>query len=99
VTSGFGPVAVHVIDNGSSGSRPDEFFSDPISPSTSCAEVPPGLAGGPLVLGDLVVHDAVVPTSKQQCYRGGWQHLVDDDGKPFHNQGQCLVLVATHHRR
>jgi hypothetical protein len=99
VTSSFGPVAVHVIDNGSSGSRPDEFFSDPISSSTNCAEVPPGLHGGPLVLGDLVVHDAVVPASKQQCHRGGWQHLVDDDGRPFRNQGQCLAFVATHPTR
>jgi hypothetical protein len=99
VTSGFGPVVVHVIDNGSSGSRPDEFFSDPISPSTNCAEIPPGLHGGPLVSGDLVVHDAVVPTSTQQCHRRGWQHLVDDNGKPFRNQGLCVAFVATHRTR
>ena len=94
VTSGFGPAVIHVIDNGSSGSPPDEFFSDPVP--TTCGDIPTGIHGGQLVSGDIVVHDAVVPTSKQQCIRGGWQHLVDDGGKAFRSQGQCVAFVATH---
>jgi hypothetical protein len=89
---------VHVIDNGSSGSPPDEFFAEAVSPSTTCSATPTDTAGGPLVSGDIVVHDAVVPTSKQQCYRGGWRHLVDDTGKPFGNQGACIAFLATHNR-
>jgi hypothetical protein len=91
--AGFGPSVIHVIDNGSSGSPPDEFFSDPIP--TTCGAVPNGLHGGPLASGDIVVHDAVVPISKQQCYRGGWRHVVDDTGTSFRNQGACIAFVAT----
>ena len=89
-----GPALIHVIDNSSSGSPPDQFFSDP-SP-TACGETPAGLDGGPVVSGDLVVHDAVVPTARMQCYRGGWQQFVDDAGHPFRNQGRCVAFVATH---
>jgi hypothetical protein len=92
----LGPSAIHVIDNGASGSPPDEFFADPVS--TTCGETPAGLHGGALVSGDLVVHDAVVPTSISQCFRGGWQQFVDNTGKPFGNQGACVAFVATHTR-
>jgi hypothetical protein len=89
-----GPSVIHVIDNGSSGSSPDEFFSDPIP--TDCGETPAGLDGGTIQSGDIVVHDAVVPTSRPQCLRGGWQQFVDDEGQPFSNQGRCIAFVATH---
>lgn len=90
----FGLVPIHVIDNGPSGSPPDEFFAN--SFPITCGENPTGLLGGPLVAGDLVVHDAVVPTSISQCLHGGWQHVVDDAGQPFRNQGLCVTFVRTH---
>ncbi|MGH2448732.1 MAG: hypothetical protein ACRDFS_09065 [Chloroflexota bacterium] len=31
-----------------------------------------------------------VPTSKDQCKKGGYQNLTDADGNAFRNQGQCV---------
>ena len=46
---------MRVVDNGSSGSPPDEFFSDPIA--TNCASVASDLIdGGQLVSGDIAVN-------------------------------------------
>ncbi len=36
-----------------------------------------------------------VPTSSDQCKKGGWQNLTDSDGTPFKNQGDCVSYVAT----
>jgi hypothetical protein len=36
-----------------------------------------------------------VPTSKDDCKQGGWQHLVDSQSLPFKNQGDCVSFVAT----
>ena len=91
-TSGFGNVLVTVIDNGSGGSPPDEFFSDPLP--TTCGESGTINDGGPLVAGDITVHDAVVATSRQQCLGGGWRNVVDNAGKPFRNQGACVSFVV-----
>jgi hypothetical protein len=87
----FGNVVVSVVDNGSAGSPPDEFFSDPLP--TTCGELGPINDGGPLVSGDITVHDAIVATSRQQCLGGGWHNLVDNTGKPFGNQGSCVAFV------
>ena len=38
---------------------------------------------------------AQVPTSKSDCTNGGWQTAVDNNGKPFKNQGDCVSYVAT----
>jgi hypothetical protein len=38
------------------------------------------------------------PKSKDECKNGGWRNLVDDQGQPFRNQGQC-VSWAVHHVR
>jgi hypothetical protein len=37
------------------------------------------------------------PQSKDHCKNGGWRTLVDDRGRPFRNQGQCVSYV--NHRR
>ena len=34
-----------------------------------------------------------VPTSKEDCKRGGWQHLRRHDGTTFRNQGDCVSYV------
>jgi hypothetical protein len=38
---------------------------------------------------------AQVPTSTEQCKKGGWMNLTDDAGRPFKNQGDCVSFVAT----
>src|SRR3990167_2904356 len=36
-----------------------------------------------------------VPTDKNQCKKGGWKNLVDDEGNPFKNRGDCVSFVST----
>jgi hypothetical protein len=36
-----------------------------------------------------------VPTSTDQCKKGGWQGMGDATGKLFKNQGDCVSFVAT----
>lgn len=36
---------------------------------------------------------AETPTHKSQCKNGGWMNLVDHNGRPFVNQGQCVAYV------
>lgn len=31
-----------------------------------------------------------IPSSWRDCLAGGWRDLVDDEGRPFRNQGQCI---------
>ena len=38
---------------------------------------------------------AVVPTSAEDCKKGGWQTLTDASGNKFKNQGDCVSYVAT----
>jgi hypothetical protein len=35
------------------------------------------------------------PGSPTACKSGGWRNLVNDEGQPFRNQGQCVSLVAS----
>jgi len=36
-----------------------------------------------------------VPTSKDQCKKGGWKSLFREDGTAFRNQGKCIQYVNT----
>ena len=36
-----------------------------------------------------------VPTSKDECKKGGWMTMVDSEGNSFKNQGDCVSFVAT----
>lgn len=36
----------------------------------------------------------VVATDKNQCKNGGWKTLVDANGNPFKNQGQCVASTV-----
>ena len=36
-----------------------------------------------------------VPTSKDQCKKGGWKSLFREDGTAFKNQGKCIQYVNT----
>jgi hypothetical protein len=34
------------------------------------------------------------PTSADECLDGGWQHLINAKGHPFHNENQCVHFAA-----
>jgi hypothetical protein len=82
-----GHVTAEVVDNSATGG-PDTFAV--IVGATGCSPVSSPF---PLVSGDLVVHDAVPLTSKDQCKDGGWRDFTDDEGNPFENQGECIAFV------
>jgi len=42
-----------------------------------------------------ITASASSPTSKDQCKKGGWMTLSDDEGNAFKNQGDCVSYVAT----
>ena len=50
------------------------------------------MATGSTSIADCVLQ---VPTTTDQCKKGGWQYLVDANGTPFKNQGDCVSYVAT----
>lgn len=90
---------VSIVDNGPPvGGQPVDtvVYSGllPTPPATCPAPgdaPPPGFSstgGGPLTSGDLTVIDALpLPTSKDQCTRGGWRQF------GFRNQGECVAFV------
>jgi hypothetical protein len=84
-----GHLISEVVDNSATGS-PDTIGLVP--GDTGC---PPGSSPSalPLVSGDLLVHDALPLTSKDQCKHGGWRDFTDDEGQPFENQGECIAFV------
>jgi hypothetical protein len=36
------------------------------------------------------------PQTVRDCRHGGWRHVVDDRGRPFRNQRQCIAFVLRH---
>jgi hypothetical protein len=36
------------------------------------------------------------PQTVRDCRHGGWRHVVDDRGRPFRNQRQCIAFVRRH---
>ena len=44
----------------------------------------------------IAVRSPGVPTSKDQCKNGGYEHFIDPStGQPFKNQGRCIQFVET----
>jgi hypothetical protein len=41
---------------------------------------------------------ARTPRTKHDCRNGGWRRFVDDQGRPFKNQGQCVRFVVHNNR-
>jgi hypothetical protein len=89
---------IRVTDGGGPASGLDTFavaitasgsFGDPRLPGpTDCSSFPPGSEVFVNVSGDLLVVDArSVPTSKDQCKKGGHRQF------GFKNQGQCVAFV------
>lgn len=84
-----GHLISEVVDNSATGSA-DTIGLVPAAPGCSVGS---GINALPLVSGDIVVHDALPLTSKDQCKHGGWRDFTDDQGSPFANQGQCIAFV------
>jgi hypothetical protein len=96
------PVSTYVrVTDRSSGAPPGEgrdlvehaAFLPGAPGLTNCAAFTPMVLSWTLDLeGDIVVTDAQsVPTSKDQCKKGGWHNY----GTTFKNQGQCVSFFAT----
>jgi len=34
-----------------------------------------------------------LPRTKDDCKKGGWRDVTDDQGRPFRNEGQCVAFV------
>jgi hypothetical protein len=96
---------IRIFDGGGPDSRLDTFEwaetggeigGPPIPGPSSCAAYPasfPPAFGGISVndFGDVIVTDTqALPTSKDQCKRGGWRTF-----GVFKNQGDCASFVAT----
>lgn len=50
----------------------------------------PSVMGGGILFDQLSLTTGTVATTAQQCKNGGWMSLVDAEGMPFRNQGQCV---------
>lgn len=61
------------------------------------AAVPANAGKGYLIDGASLTSSTppAMPTSKEQCMKGGWQTLADSAGHSFKNQGDCVSYVAT----
>jgi hypothetical protein len=84
-----GHVISEVVDNSATGSADTIGL---VLGATGCSPGS-GIEALPLVSGDVVVHDALALTSKDQCKNGGWRDFTDDQGRPLDNQGQCIAFV------
>jgi hypothetical protein len=95
VTEGGAPgprpfaAAVHITDVAGAGSLQDTLVFQEVTPPgpTDCSSLPP--PSGLTWYTDIVVHDAHVPTSKDQCKNGGWRNF----GTTFKNEGLCVAFV------
>ncbi|MEK7098445.1 MAG: hypothetical protein AAB908_00925 [Patescibacteria group bacterium] len=47
-----------------------------------------------LINSTLFTYEIPVATDKDQCKNGGWKNLVDSEGNPFKNQGQCVASTV-----
>jgi hypothetical protein len=82
-----------VVDN-----APGPTFLDTVAISqritdtgTANCSAPGPVSIGPFqVSGDVIVHEAALPTDKDQCKNGGWRNF-----GVFKNQGDCVSFVAT----
>lgn len=55
------------------------------------------LADNVRVNSETITFDPTAPGNKEQCKKGGYMNMVDGDGRPFKNQGQC-VSYFNHNR-
>jgi hypothetical protein len=94
--SGPAPAGSSTTDGGGSGSGPPGSPAPGSAPSSERPAGGPGHEpGGPARAGDATgpAPDGT-PRDGDDCRDGGWQHLVDDHGRPFANQGLCIAYVT-----
>jgi hypothetical protein len=87
-TAQFGIITMEVTDG-----TPDIIDAIPTSRAPGDCSPFAGGVVGVVETGNIAVVDApplALPTTKRDCFRGGWRDLVDDQGRPFRNQGQCV---------
>lgn len=77
------------VDPADPGDGGDEAGTD-ASPAGSASPAPPEVAAPP---SPTTVAPPATPRSRDDCRHGGWQRLVDDQGRPFANQGRCVGYV------
>jgi hypothetical protein len=86
----FGLVTFEATDNAGLG-VPDVVNAIPTGRSPGDCSPLGSAVSGTVDSGDIVVVDAPpLPTSKEQCKRGGWRSF-----GVFENQGDCVSFVAT----
>ena len=98
-----GPPSGSTSGPATTGSGPASATSTPSStPSTPASDSPqaPATTSAPPVAATTTSTPPTsapppgnVPTDKDQCKQGGWEDLVDDQGRPFANQGECVAFV------
>lgn len=55
----------------------------------------PGSTGDVFTMSGTLTTPSPVAVDKDGCKADGWQDLVDDQGEPFRNQGQCVSFVVS----
>jgi DNA-binding beta-propeller fold protein YncE len=85
----LGVVTVFLFDGGPPGSGLDRALAAPSGRApTDCSFTPGSPPGGPVINGDVAIHDAPPPPSTtDQCKNGGYAQF------GFGNQGQCVAFV------
>jgi hypothetical protein len=82
-------LGIQVVDNAGTGAA-DTMDVQPFREPSDCSPILPTIFFTPIASGDFVVVDAPpLPTSKEQCKRGGWRNF----GTRFKNEGQCVAFV------
>lgn len=106
VTFGPGPfpetgtayTATASVSPGDAGSATIVYSGDCVNAGNTCTATAT-YAGDETHLGSSAATSIVitfpVATSDNQCKKGGWQTLIDDQGNRFKNQGDCVSYVAT----
>jgi hypothetical protein len=104
-TSSYG-IAVHpAIAGGGAVDGECNWWNSPTGPTAASnpggtgTQVSPRVDYQPWLIAPAPSTDCLggnVPTNKDQCKNGGWMLLVDDQGRKFANQGDCVSYVATH---
>ena len=83
-----------VTDNAGSGVPDTIAGSIALGEPTNCSPLVFPARTGAVLTGDIVVVDAPsLPTSRDQCKKGGWHAF-----SAFRSQGDCVSFVATHGR-
>ena len=97
-------IAVHPALSGGSVDGTCNWWNSPSGPTTTTnpggtgAQVGPNVTYSPWLIAPAPEGDCFggnVPTTTDQCKKGGWMTSVRGDGSTFKNQGDCMQYVNT----